>query len=141
MAPPRLDKYDRAYLRYQEGQTLAQVAGGLGVTRQSVYDCFKLRGFVLRTPNHRPAQWYDGKKFTLRAHGYYELTIAPRTLMHRYVWTKERGAIPDGFDIHHRDECKAHNDIGNLECLSKPDHTRLYSPHNNQYTRGRKRAA
>ena len=61
--------------------------------------------------------------------------------MHRYVWEKERGQIPDDWDIHHKDEVKSNNTIDNLECLSKSEHTRLYSPHNNQYTKGRKRAA
>ena len=28
--------------------------------------------------------------------------------------------------------------IENLECLPKSEHTRKYSPHNNQYTKGRK---
>ena len=39
------------------------------------------------------------------------------------------------------DEKKFNNAIDNLECLSKSDHNKLYSPHNNQYTKGRKRAA
>jgi hypothetical protein len=61
--------------------------------------------------------------------------------MHRYVWENEKGKIPPGWDIHHINENKADNRIENLECLPKSEHTRKYSPHNNQYTRGRKRAA
>jgi hypothetical protein len=60
--------------------------------------------------------------------------------MHRYVWQKEKGPIPDGWDIHHINEVKGDNRIENLECLPKAEHTRKYSPHNNQYTKGRKRA-
>lgn len=139
MAPQRLKKYDDAYARYLSGLSLKQVGDELGVTRQAVYEAFKFRGFMLRSPNFQPEQWYDGKKFTLRAHGYMELTTGPRTLMHRYVWTKERGPIPNGWDVHHVDNCRTHNSIDNLECLPKAEHTRKYSPHNNQYTRGRKR--
>lgn len=50
------------------------------------------------------------------------------------------GKIPKGWDIHHIDEKKENNSPENLECLPKYEHTRLYSPHNNQYTKGRKRA-
>jgi predicted DNA-binding protein YlxM (UPF0122 family) len=132
--------YDNAYSMYLEGLSLEQVANQIGVTRQCIYKAFKKRGFVLRGVNFRPHQFYDGKKFTLRNSGYYSLTTDERTLMHRYVWQKEIGEIPDNHDIHHLNENKSDNRIENLECLLKSEHTRKYSPHNNQYTKGRKRA-
>jgi hypothetical protein len=133
-------KYDKAYELYLSGLSLEQVANEIQVTRQCVYKAFKKRGFTLRGPNFQPSQEYDGKKFTLRNHGYYALTTDERCLMHRYVWQKEKGPIPDGWDIHHINEVKGDNRIENLECLPKSEHTRRYSPHNNQYTKGRKRA-
>lgn len=133
-------KYEDAYAIYLEGLSLEQVAKNIGVTRQCVYKAFKKRGYTLRGVNYRPHQIYDGKKFTLRNTGYYSLTTNERMLMHRYVWEKERGKIPLGYDIHHINENKADNRIENLECLSKSEHTRKYSPHNNQYTKGRKSA-
>lgn len=133
-------KYEDAYAIYLEGLSLEQVAKNIGVTRQCVYKAFKKRGYTLRGVNYRPHQIYDGKKFTLRNTGYYSLTTNERMLMHRYVWEKERGKIPSGYDIHHINENKADNRIENLECLSKSEHTRKYSPHNNQYTKGRKSA-
>jgi len=141
MGRKRNDKYDAAYSMYIDGLSLEQVAEQLSVTRQCVFKAFKKRGFQLRGINFRPYQFYDGKKFTLRNTGYYSLTTDDRGLMHRYVWEKERGKIPDGWDIHHKDEMKFNNSIDNLECLPKAEHTRLYSPHNNQYTKGRKRAS
>lgn len=131
--------YDDAYELYLSGLSLAQVGKSLGVTRQCVFKAFKARGLQLRGPNFQPFQIYDGKKFTLRATGYYSLTTDDRCLMHRYVWEKEVGVIPPGWDIHHKDETKTNNELSNLECLPKSEHTRLYSPHNNQYTKGRKR--
>ena len=133
--------YDQAYEKYLMGKSLEQIANKIGVSRQCVFKAFKKRGFELRGPNFQPEQFYDGKKFTLRATGYFALTTNDRCLMHRYVWEKEKGPIPDDWDIHHKDEVKSNNAIDNLECLSKAEHTRLYSPHNNQYTKGRKRAA
>ena len=132
------EKYDNAYKLYLEGLSLGQVSKVLFVTRQCIYKAFKNRGFVLRGINFQPHQMYNGKKFTLRAHGYYELTTDNRCLMHRYIWEKETGLIPNGWDIHHLNNNKADNRIENLECLPKAEHTRKYSPHNNQYTKGRK---
>ena len=133
--------YDEAYKVYLEGYSLDQVAQQLNVTRQCVFKAFKKRGFMLRGVNYQPKQVYDGKAFTLRNNGYFSLTTGKRTLMHRYVWEKEKGAIPDNYDIHHLNGIKSDNRIENLECLSKSEHTKRYSPHNNQYTKGRKREA
>jgi hypothetical protein len=133
--------YDEAYKVYLEGYSLNQVAQQLNVTRQCVFKAFKKRGFMLRGVNYQPKQVYDGKTFTLRNTGYFSLTTGNRTLMHRYVWEKEKGAIPDNYDIHHLNGIKSDNRIENLECLSKSEHTKRYSPHNNQYTKGRKREA
>lgn len=133
--------YNDAYQLYLDGLSLSQVALEIGVTRQAVFKAFKKRGFHLRGPNFRPFQIYNGLKFTLRNNGYYSLSIGDRMLMHRYVWENERSKIPVDFDIHHLDEDKANNKIDNLECLSKSEHTKKYSPHNNQYTKGKNRAS
>lgn len=127
MANKRNSIYDESYEQlYQHGLSLSQVAGRIGVTRQSVFKAFKNRGFALREQAARPEQFYDGKKFTLRNHGYYERTTGARTLLHRYIWTKEKGDIPPGWDVHHIDENKENNCIENFECLPKADHTRLH---------------
>lgn len=138
MGQPRNNKYEKAYSLYQSGLSLAQVAERMGVTRQGIFKAFKLRGYVMREMPERVFKIFDGKKFTLRNSGYLSLTTGERTLMHRYVWEYYNGPIPKGYDIHHINNCKTDNRIGNLECLPKSEHTRLYSPHNNQFTRGRK---
>jgi hypothetical protein len=135
----RNPKFDEAYKLYLDGLSLEQVAKELSVTRQCVYKAFKKRGLILRGKSFKPYQYFDGLKFTLRPSGYYALSNNSRMQMHRYVWEFYNGKIPNGFDIHHIDECRANNDIINLECLSKSEHTRKYSPHNNKYTKGRKR--
>lgn len=139
MAAKRKTIYENAYELYLSGLSLEQVASEINVSRQCVFKAFKTRGFKLRGPNFRPFQIYDNKKFTLKNTGYYALTTDDRILMHRYVYQKEKGLIPNDFDIHHLNNDKSDNRIENLECLSKSDHTRLYSPHNNQYTKGRKK--
>lgn len=139
--PKKKSIYDEAYTDYLQGLSLEQIGKLIGVSRQCVFKAFKKRGFVLRGPNFQPVQFYDGKKFTLRPTGYYSLSNNKRTLMHRYVWEKEVGIIPPGYDIHHIDENKANNELKNLECLPKSEHTRKYSPHNNQFTKGRKKCS
>ena len=141
MGRKRDNTYDQSYSDYLSGLSLSQIATKMNVTRQCVFRAFKKRGFALRGINFKPIQEYDGKRFSLRINGYYSLTNNNRCLMHRYVWEKEVGKIPSGWDIHHINENKADNRIENLECLPKAEHTRKYSPHNNQYTKGRKRAS
>ena len=125
---------------YKAGASLSGVGLAFDKTRQSVYELFKNRGWPCRNrPAPLPHVTYNGHKYTLRNNGYYGRTTGKRSLLHRDVWANEAGAIPDGWDIHHKDFDKMNNNVGNLECLPKSEHTRLYSPHNNQYTRGRVR--
>lgn len=140
MAYKKNEKADEMYRLYQSGHSLEQVGKAYGVTRQSVYELFKNRGMALRGKQKPlPYMIYNGEKYTLRNNGYYGKTRGKRTLMHRDVWESHHGKIPQGWDIHHKDQNKMNNNIDNLECLTKSEHTRLYSPHNNQYTKGRKK--
>jgi len=129
----RNEFYKKMYSEYQKGFSLAEVGKMFNMSRQGVFGGFKKRGFKCRKKIQLPYQFFDNKKFTLRNHGYYSLTSGKRTLMHRYVWEKEKGKIPIGYDIHHIDLDRTNNDIKNLECISKSEHTKLYSPHHNQY--------
>lgn len=129
--------YTTAYEWYLSGLSLEQVAKKMSITRQSVFKAFKRRGLCLRGPDFRPVQEYRGKKFSLRNNGYYALTSSSRVYLHRYVWETEVGPIPPGFDIHHKDENRANNEITNLECISKSAHTKKHGFKNNQYTKKR----
>lgn len=136
MAGLRKDEQALAmYERYCTGLSLAQVAAEFGVSRQSVYELLSARDFELR---ERPARGqtvvYRGLNYTIGNNGYYRCTISNRHLLHRRMWEEEVGPIPDGWDIHHVDEDKLHNEVSNFECLPKADHTRLHSPRCNQHT-------
>lgn len=138
MGKNRNPVYDTAYAMYLDGYSLEQVAKEIGVTRQCVHKAFKQRKLHLRGVNFKPYQYYDGKKFTLRDTGYFALTTEDRVLMHRYVWEKEKGSILCNWDLHHINLDKSDNRIENLECLPKSEHTKKYSPSNNQYGVGRR---
>lgn len=45
-----------------------------------------------------------------------------RKRLHIYVWEKENGIIPIGYEIHHKDHDKSNNEISNLELLTKAEH-------------------
>lgn len=134
MSRTRDSKYNTGYQLYLDGLSLEQVGEAMGISRQSVFKAFSRRKLPMRGPNFRPIQIYDGKKFTLRNTGYYALSTNDRVYIHRYMWEKEVGPIPKGYDIHHKDEDKSHNEISNFECLSKSDHTKKHGFKNNQYT-------
>lgn len=137
---PKSKNAEQKYELYQRGYSLQKVAAAFSCSRQSIYGLFKSRGWVRRD---KPAPLdfveFNGSKYTLRNTGYYGKTNGKRTLLHRDVWEFHKNKIPARWDIHHIDENKMNNHIKNLECLPKAEHTRRYSPHNNQYTKGRKR--
>jgi len=133
MPRKRNNKYNDAYQLYLDGLSLGQVAKLIGVTRQCVYKAFKNRNFILRSPNFQPHQYFDGHKFSLRNHGYYEKTTGKRELMHRYVWEKYNGLILENHDIHHKNHDRGDNRIENLEMICHKEHAKKYSTGNNQY--------
>jgi hypothetical protein len=122
--------YAEMYEAYKSGLSLAEVGKMFGMTRQSVYEGFSRRGFVLIAKNAQPFQVIDGIKFTLRNHGYYSATTGERQLMHRYIWEKHNGKIPESHDIHHIDHNRANNDISNLALYTKSEHARLFNSEN-----------
>lgn len=76
--------------------------------------------------------WFNDVRFRLDAKtGYYlagRVThLGRRERLHCYIWRFFNGEIPDGYVVHHRDENKAHNDIGNLVCIPKQEHMRIHS--------------
>lgn len=47
--------------------------------------------------------------------------------VHRYVWEKRYGAIPPGYQIHHKDGNRWNWDISNLELVTASDHGRYHA--------------
>jgi len=127
--------YEKMYRYYQKGYSLAEVGKMEGMTRQSVHQGFKIRGYKLREKKELPYQIFNGLKFTKRNHGYFSQTDGERELMHRIVWEFYKGKIPPGYDIHHKNHNKSDNRIGNLELYSKSDHAKLFATGNNQHTK------
>jgi hypothetical protein len=65
--------------------------------------------------------WSDKK-------GYKVIWVDGKSIkVHVYVWEKENGPKPLGFDIHHKDYDKGNYKIENLELLSKSDHQKIHA--------------
>ena len=125
MGAPRNDKKAIAMRRlYEAGFSLADVGKAFGSSRQSVYKMLKKRGVLLRQPKRLPFIFHNGHKYTIRADGYYRRTAGGnnRRALHQDVWENTHGPIPDGMEIHHKDNDKTNNEISNLECLTSTTH-------------------
>lgn len=63
--------------------------------------------------------------------GYYRITSIKEgncyKLLHRLIWEKNYGEIPDGYVIHHKDEDKTNNCVLNLQLMTKEEHRSLHT--------------
>lgn len=67
---------------------------------------------------------YDGLTWTQRDDGYYG---RGRRLLHRYVYEREHGPIPDGWHVHHGDLDQENNTGGNLVALTPSAHAAIHA--------------
>lgn len=67
----------------------------------------------------------DGMSFYDNGNGYFYNSWR-RMYLHRYIWEKENGPIPQGYDVHHIDHDKNNNSINNLTILTRKEHLYLH---------------
>lgn len=71
---------------------------------------------------------YDGIKFYPDRRGYWFGRYNGKPIrLHRYVWEKHNGEIPDGYHIHHKDHNPDNNDISNLELIKAEKHLSMHA--------------
>lgn len=68
-----------------------------------------------RTFSKRDGRWYrqwreEGSRRTRKQ------------LESRWMWEREYGTIPDGYDVHHKNHDRSDNRLENFELQSKPEH-------------------
>lgn len=70
-----------------------------------------------------------------------EYHLRPRSLyyfsrvggfLHRAIWEDHHGPVPDGYEIHHKDENKLNNSVDNLECLPTGEHRGIHAKSDRQ---------
>lgn len=76
--------------------------------------------------NHQKSIYYEGRYYYPRGNGYYYNSHL-RKYLHQMVWITERGPIPRGYEIHHKDFNRENNDISNLTCISVEEHRKLHA--------------
>ena len=67
-------------------------------------------------------QTFCGEHYRQTSSGHY----AKYNGLHRVVWAYYNGEIPNGYEVHHRDDNPANNTIENLQCLTKAEHNRIH---------------
>lgn len=74
-------------------------------------------------------QYFDGYLINFSSSaGYPTIFVGGKNvLLHRYVWEKHHGAIPDGCEIHHKDKNRFNYDPDNLELVNIVDHHRNHA--------------
>ena len=72
---------------------------------------------------------YDGHTITFSSsNGYPTIYVGGKNvLLHRYVWEKHYGAIPDGFEVHHKDKDRCNYAVENLVLVNAVDHHRHHA--------------
>lgn len=75
-----------------------------------------------RTAKH-PIYEFAGVRYYRKPPGYYKTHSAGHEqYLHRAVWIANHGSIPDGYEVHHRDGDREHNDPENLDLLTIYEH-------------------
>lgn len=71
--------------------------------------------------------YFDGLYFKEDYRGYFRCWTKHKGLaLHRYVWERVNGKIPEGYQIHHIDKNKKNNHISNLELLTAKEHSKKH---------------
>lgn len=68
----------------------------------------------------------DGYKFRKDKKSGYWLCSTLHKRLHRYIYEKYNGKIPEGMQVHHIDHNKDNNEISNLMLLTRKEHDRIH---------------
>lgn len=121
---------------YQSGLSLGMVGKMAGVTGSAIRYHLIRAGIPRRPLQRREFILFNGKKYCQDSSGYFaETSGKPNGIherLHRDVWRFFRGEIPAGCDIHHKFGNLDTTKIEDLECLTKPDHSRLHAALNRE---------
>jgi hypothetical protein len=129
MAVRKDEKARMLFEWYQKGYSLNQLVERFGGSSSAIRSLFISHGLELRHKQPAPALEFNGEPYRLDS-GYYQSANrrGPKSRLHQVVWTFHNGQIPPGHVIHHKDGNRANNDISNLECITRSEHSKRHAP-------------
>lgn len=71
--------------------------------------------------------WFNDLRFTYNEKTKYYHNAKTGKLLHREIFEKYNGKIPDGYVVHHKDHNKLNNEIDNLELIEKRAHLKKHN--------------
>lgn len=74
----------------------------------------------------RKYAYFDGLRFCRDDRTGYYLNATLHKRLHRYVYERVNGNIPNGYQVHHKDHDKGNNEPDNLELLTKSEHMKRH---------------
>ena len=81
---------------------------------------------TLEPGKYGPKIEYKGRLYSVQSEGGYYRNATTGKLLHREVWEDNFGPIPLGHEVHHKDGNRQNCDPGNLECLTRSEHTKRH---------------
>ena len=75
------------------------------------------------------AEYYDGYLINFSSSAGYPTIFVngKNVLLHRYVWEKHHGKIPNGYEIHHKNKNRLDYSFENLELVSTKEHHKQHA--------------
>jgi len=71
---------------------------------------------------------YDSKRFYEDSFGYWICREGKKfSRLHRYLYEKEVGKIPYGYDVHHIDFDRSNNELSNFKIINKKEHLQFHA--------------
>lgn len=122
----------RGYVQRRNNSSLHR--GSSNMAGQSVPD-LQIVDYITKAGKRSQFVMFEGVKYTrcldskYRTHReYFTCSVSGfSNSLHRAVYERFVGEIPDGFDVHHRDGNSSNNMPDNLQAISSPDHTKLHA--------------
>ena len=113
----------RIVAEYAAGATTYDLAAKYNVTRPTICNWFRAWGVARR----KLSDYYPGGPLFIRGDNRYLATTdrSTRTIcyIHRACWEAYWGMIPKGYVVHHVDGDKLNNEIENLQCMTRSEHS------------------
>jgi len=128
------------WLRLRSTRAVGELWGRSG---QCVQEILATAGLKMTRRVCVDAIVYDGRKYTPGKSGYLRDTLHGRKqadrekMLHRHIWTQHHGPIPKGHDVIFLDGDLRNVELSNLQCLPRPEATRMKAQGENGHTKAK----